>query len=165
MREYVVLLAVMLTVQTNSLAQVTNEGAETNLLDIIRKGVPSGPIELTPEQDAQLVKEGVLPPLGSATNRHVKAQATNQEPSCVQIELRLVNCPVQQVLDFYSELTGKRVLCDDLAPTVTIRPKKSLPKREAILLIETELSAAGFTLTPVDDKTVRAEWKPAPRKE
>lgn len=31
-------------------------------LDVIRQGLPALPIPLTPEEDAQLVKEGVLPP-------------------------------------------------------------------------------------------------------
>jgi hypothetical protein len=32
-------------------------------MEVIRQGLPPLPIPLTPEQDAQLVKEGVLPPL------------------------------------------------------------------------------------------------------
>ena len=31
-------------------------------LEAIRKGLPALPIQLTPEEDDQLVKEGVLPP-------------------------------------------------------------------------------------------------------
>ena len=32
-------------------------------MDLIRSGLPSLPIPLTPEQDKQLVEEGILPPL------------------------------------------------------------------------------------------------------
>ena len=163
MKDYVVLLAAIFIVQTASFAQVTN-CVKTDLLDIIRKGVSSGPIQLTPEQDAQLVKEGVLPPLGTGTNSHAKAVGTNREPCGVEVYLRFVNSPVQQVLIFYSELTGKSVLSDVVGPAVTIASKKGLPKEEAILLIETELNAAGFLLRPVDNNTVRAEWKPTPHK-
>ena len=31
-------------------------------MEVIRQGLPPLPIPLTPEQDSQLVKEGVLPP-------------------------------------------------------------------------------------------------------
>ena len=63
------------------LSAQTKESATSNLLENlesklqrqmaekIERGEPALPIELTPEEDAELVKEGVLPPAPSCDNQ------------------------------------------------------------------------------------------------
>ena len=54
------LRAVGVAVQSGT--PVSLEATATSVRDLIRQGMPALPIELSKEEDAQLVQEGVLPP-------------------------------------------------------------------------------------------------------
>lgn len=51
-----------------------NRHLEAYQMDVIRQGLPPLPIPLTPEMDAQLVSEGVLPPPDQAEEPEIPAQ-------------------------------------------------------------------------------------------
>jgi len=53
------------------------------------------PTALTPEQDAELVRQGILPPLENTMNSSDKVSATIQSSYEGQIQLRFVNSPVE----------------------------------------------------------------------
>jgi hypothetical protein len=135
------------------------------MLDRLIKDAQSGPIQLTPEQDAELVRQGILPPLDGGTNFGQRVADTNQAAPQVQMRLLFRNTPAKVVLAEYTRLTGKTVLFEGPGPAVTVDSDKVVSKKEAIRLIEDTLSKSGIVLTEVDAKTIKAEWKPKPRKQ
>ena len=168
MTKHILLFSVILLVlQSVCLAQcaVVTNASMTNMLDHLSKGGQQIPIQLTPEQDAELVRQGILPPLDGGTNSNQRVVDTNQTASQVQMRLRIVNSPAEVVLNEYARLIGKAVMFEGSGPIVTVDSDKAVSKKEAIRLIEDALHKSGIALTEVDAKTIRAEWKPKPRKD
>jgi len=64
---------------------------------------------------------------------------------------------VSEVLVTYEKLTGKRIIRDSnlQGPELSILVSDPVPKRDAIALIESSLLLNGYTLVPVDEKTVK----------
>lgn len=60
------------------LSPETKEKLHQHQMDRIRKGKAPLPIPLTQEMDEQLVKEGVLPPLGSQSNTKQEPKSSNK---------------------------------------------------------------------------------------
>ena len=63
--------------------------------------------------------------------------------------MQFPNAPVQDVLKFYEQLTGKKALYDNTVQgNVNIVVTKPVTKREAIRIVETALMLNNFTLVP-----------------
>ena len=73
------------------------------------------------------------------------------------VSVQFPHASVVDVLGFYEELTGKHTIRDaNLAgPELSIMVANEIPQREAIGLIESSLLLGGYTLIPVDEKTVK----------
>lgn len=73
------------------------------------------------------------------------------------VKIQLPSSPIAEVLNVYEMLSGKRLIRDAnlTGPNLSIVVADSLPKSEAISLLEAALILNGFTLVPVDGKTVK----------
>lgn len=85
------------------------------------------------------------------------APSSEAAPSDVVDKIQLPSNSVQEVLSLYEMLTGKRLIRDaNLAgPPLSIIVPEELPKRDAIALIESVLLLNGYSLVPVDERTVK----------
>jgi len=105
-----------------------------------------------------------LPSLPSATPPTPAAPLQNQVPSATQssppeqsVSVQFPHAAVTDVLNFYEELTGKHIIRDSnlTGPELSIMVADKIPQHEAIGIIESSLLLNGYTLVPVDDKTVK----------
>ena len=83
-----------------------------------------------------------------------------QEPARANEETISIQFPhtsVAEVLTVYEKLTGKRLIRDSnlAGPELSIMVTDPVPHKEAISLIESSLLLNGYTLIPVDEKTVK----------
>lgn len=71
------------------------------------------------------------------------------------VQLQLPSNPVQDVVYYYENLTGKRLILDSAlqGPNLSITATENVTRSEAIALIEASLLLNGYTLVPVDAKT------------
>lgn len=99
--------------------------------------------------------EAVLPPPQPAPVQNPAPAPTPPEST---VQLGFPNASVNDILSFYEMLTDKRLVRDSLlaqgAPLTIVVPGQ-VPRSEAIRLIEASLLLNGYTLVPVDDKTVK----------
>jgi type II secretion system protein D len=83
-----------------------------------------------------------------------------QEPAPSKEEPVTIQFPrtsVSEVLTVYEKLTGKRLIRDSnlAGPELSIMVTDPVPPKEAVALIESSLLLNGYTLVPVDEKTVK----------
>ena len=83
-----------------------------------------------------------------------------QEPARANEETISIQFPhtsVAEVLTVYEKLTGKRLIRDSnlSGPELSIMVTDPVPHKEAVSLIESSLLLNGYTLVPVDEKTVK----------
>jgi type II secretion system protein D len=83
-----------------------------------------------------------------------------QEPAPSKEEPVTIQFPrtsVAEVLTVYEKLTGKRLIRDSnlAGPELSIMVTDPVPPKEAVALIESSLLLNGYTLVPVDEKTVK----------
>lgn len=73
------------------------------------------------------------------------------------ISIQFPHTSVAEVLTVYEKLTGKRLIRDSnlSGPELSIMVTDPVPHKEAISLIESSLLLNGYTLVPVDEKTVK----------
>ena len=99
--------------------------------------------------------EAVLPPPQPPPVQNPAPAPTPPEST---VQLGFPNASVNDILSFYEMLTDKRLVRDSLlaqgAPLTIVVPGQ-VPRSEAIRLIEASLLLNGYTLVPVDDKTVK----------
>jgi len=111
---------------------------------------PSAPVPAQPP-DPVVNQPDVAPNPGPlpATPPTVRADSVNS--------LTLPSAPVADVLSLYESLTGKRLIRDaNLAgPNLTIMVPGSIPRADAIAIIESTLILNGYSLVPGDDGSVR----------
>ena len=70
--------------------------------------------------------------------------------------MQFPNSDVVDVLHFYENLTGKKLIMDNLVQgKVNIFVSKPVPREEAITIIETNLLLNGFTLVPAADDLIK----------
>lgn len=95
---------------------------------------------------------GTLP--SSANTPPIPQPATSGEET---ISIQFPHTSVAEVLTIYEKLTGKRIIRDSnlAGPELSIMVADPVPQREAISLIESSLLLNGYTLVPVDGKTVK----------
>lgn len=82
-----------------------------------------------------------------------------QEPALQDdgVEMKLPGNPINDVLNFYEMLTGKRMIRDaNLAgPNLTVVVPNRIPKAEAVAMLESAMLLNGYTLVNVDENTVK----------
>ncbi len=88
------------------------------------------------------------------------ALRAQQEPAPSNEETISIQFPhtsVAEVLTVYEKLTGKRLIRDSnlSGPELSIMVTDPVPHKEAVSLIESSLLLNGYTLVPVDEKTVK----------
>jgi hypothetical protein len=73
------------------------------------------------------------------------------------ISIQFPRTSVAEVLTVYEKLTGKRLIRDSnlAGPELSIMVTDPVPRKEAVALIESSLLLNGYTLVPVDEKTVK----------
>ena len=86
------------------------------------------------------------------------ANASLPTPSAEEgISIQFPHTSVAEVLTVYEKLTGKRLIRDSnlAGPELSIMVADPIPRKEAISLIESSLLLNGYTVVPVDEKTVK----------
>ena len=71
------------------------------------------------------------------------------------VTLRFQNTPIDQVIDFYADLSGRMVLRSPAIPpatTISIKTQVPLTKKEAREALDTVLALNGFSTVPLGDK-------------
>ncbi len=74
------------------------------------------------------------------------------------VKVQFSNSPIGDVLDFYGRLTGKRVLTDNTVnstSTLNFDIAKSVPKTEAVRIIETVLNLNGYSIAPGEANVIK----------
>ncbi|HCN27709.1 MAG TPA: hypothetical protein DIT64_02775 [Verrucomicrobiales bacterium] len=86
--------------------------------------------------------------------------AQDSRPSPVagdSIKVNFPNSPVQAIIPFYTEITGKKIILDSALQGEPLRivAPHPLSRKEAIAFIEATLLLNGYAIIPVDDSTVK----------
>lgn len=73
------------------------------------------------------------------------------------IKVNFPNTPVQAIIPFYTQLTGKKMILDSSLQGESLRiiAPKPLSKKEAVAFIEATLLLNGYAVIPVDKDTVK----------
>jgi len=73
------------------------------------------------------------------------------------IKVNFPNSPVQAIIPFYIQLTGKKMILDSglQGESLRIVAPRPIPKKEAIAYIEATLLLNGYAIIPVDKDTVK----------
>ena len=75
------------------------------------------------------------------------------------VQLQFPNLDVSEVLNFYENITGRRLIRDNqVIGQITLVINQRIPKEEAAKIIEISLLMNGFSLVPVDGETGKL-WK------
>jgi len=95
-----------------------------------------------------------LPPMPGGITQPVTVTAP---PSEEKISIQFPHTSVSEVLTIYEKLTGKHLIRDSnlQGPELSILVADPIPQKEAISLIESSLLLNGYTIVPVDQKTVK----------
>ncbi len=81
-----------------------------------------------------------------------------------QVSLKFSNAPLDQVLDFYSDLTGKTIIkSPGVNANITLRARNRLSAREALIAIESALQMANVGLVPMGEKFLKVVQVPSVR--
>jgi hypothetical protein len=116
--------------------------------DQIKRG-PSVPIQLTPEEDALLVNEGVLPPI----DQQATAVGTNAAP---MVSLRMRNVSLAVAAESYSEFVGMRVTVQDgLTVPITVQTTGTVTRAQAAVLMEKAFAVQGLKVSLIDAGVVQ----------
>ena len=111
------------------------------------------PITLTPEEDAALVAQGVLPP-PDGTNAIANVRASE-----VYHLVKFTNATLFHVMSWYSDLTSLKVVgCEDLHARVTIAPGGPLTTAESLRAISNALAEIDIAIHPVSNDAVRVTY-------
>jgi type II secretion system protein D len=89
-----------------------------------------------------------------------ESNPATRQPSPAPEEMVSIQFPhtsVAEVLTVYEKLTGKRIIRDSnlAGPELSIMVSDPLPQSEAVSMLESSLLLNGYTLVPVDEKTVK----------
>lgn len=108
------------------------------------------------EQGATPAEPDVPPaPVAPVPLEPVSPQPSKPEPS---VRLTFPNTSVNEILSLYEVLTNKRLVRDSMlaqGQPLTIVVPGEVPRSEAIRLIEASLLLNGYSIVPMDDKTVK----------
>ena len=106
-------------------------------------------------QEPQLAPPTVQAPSPAATALSTPSPGAHAGEEKVSIQFP--HTSVSEVLTIYEKLTGKRLIRDSnlQGPELSIMVADPIPQKEAIAMIESSLLLNGYTLVPVDDRTVK----------
>jgi hypothetical protein len=114
----------------------------------LAKGERPLPIPLSPEEDARLVSEGVLPPPGEETPGYGQS---------FQFSYR--DTPLREVLNFYSQVATTTVtIAQGVNETFTFTSPGNLSRDDTISEIKRQLAKKRIVLVKQANGTERAEW-------
>ena len=111
-----------------------------------------------PPMMGQTPLQVVPAPIAVATPppRPIQPQANQPAPSSNLVRLQFPNSDVDDVLRFYEQLTGLKLVRDNFVQgRVNIFISKDVPKDEAIRIIEINLLMNGFSLVPAGEGIVK----------
>jgi type II secretion system protein D len=98
-------------------------------------------------------------PLSTQAQQSAAPDHTTEEaPSNEKMDtLQFPHASVADVLMYYEQLTGKKIIRDSnlSGPELSIMVSKEIPQHEAVAMIESSLLLNGYTLLPVDEKTIK----------
>jgi type II secretion system protein D len=97
----------------------------------------------------------VQPPVASTPGLPPAQQQTPISDTST-IKVNFPNSPIQAIIPFYTQLTGKKMILDSglQGETLKIIAPKPLTKKEAVLFIEATLLLNGYAIIPWDEETV-----------
>ncbi len=97
------------------------------------------------------------PSAAPASSQPISIPTAPSANSGEPISIQFPHTSVAEVLTVYEKLTGKRIIRDSnlAGPELSIVVNDPIPQSEAIALIESSLLLNGYTLVPVDGKTVK----------
>jgi len=97
----------------------------------------------------------VAPPVQAAQPPPPAAPAKPQPAAPQMVQLQFPNSDVKDVLRFYEQLTGKKLVMDNFVQgKVDIFIAKEVPREEAIKIIEMNLLLNGYSLVPSEDSDI-----------
>lgn len=107
-------------------------GFAARAADPAPRPLPQLPIPLTPEEDARLVAEGVLPPL---------------DPSDVRHSYNFTNASLEMVTAYYAALSGRTIVgAERLKVDITLRSAEPVSARQALADMSNALARAGVAM-------------------
>ena len=85
------------------------------------------------------------------------AHQASAQSEVQNIKVNFPNSPIQAIIPFYTELTGKKMILDSSlqGDVLRITSPKSLSRSEAVTFIEATLLLNGYAVIPVDADTVK----------
>lgn len=97
---------------------------------------------------------GQVPPAGTAGSA---AQTSVPLPDDATVKVNFPNTPIQGIIPFYQQLTGKMMILDGSLQGETLRiiGTRPLSKKEALNFIEASLLLNGYAILDVDHQTVK----------
>jgi type II secretion system protein D len=133
----------LLAVASSSFAQVAPVAQPSE--------TPAPPVAGQPARPAPSVPRVVAAPAAS-----VPAARMNPRAGAPQmVQLQFPNSDVADVLRFYEQLTGKKLIMDNFVQgKVNIFIAKEVPREEAIKIIEMNLLLNGYSLVPSEDSDI-----------
>ncbi len=111
-----------------------------------------------PRRIAQIQALATPPTAPPAPGAQAPAVGQPATPAATQdmVKLQFPNSDVQDVLRFYEQLTGKRVITDNFVQgKVNISVTGQVPRDEAIKIIQTNLLMNGFSLVPAEPDIIK----------
>ncbi len=102
---------------------------------------------------SQIVAQQPSSPISAAS----ATETLPTQPLEEGVSIQFPHTSVTEVLMTYEKLTGKRLIRDSnlAGPELSIMVADLIPRKEAISLIESSLLLNGYTIVPVDEKTVK----------
>ncbi len=115
--------------------------------------LPPPPSQAPASRNQPLMPSTAAPASATPAATLTTPTATSGDP----ISIQFPHTSVAEVLTVYEKLTGKRIIRDSnlAGPELSIMVNDPIPQPEAISLIESSLLLNGYTLVPVDGKTVK----------
>ena len=112
------------------------------------------PIASTNEPTPPVPGQPITAPMANQIVSQSKQPSPPQEET---VSIQFPHTSVAEVLTVYEKLTGKRLIRDSnlQGPELSIMVADPIPQKEAISIIESSLLLNGYTIVPVDGKTVK----------
>lgn len=117
--------------------------------------MPASPAHYTPRLASKRLLIALA--LGALILASSHAQQGGNSSEAATIKVNFPSSPVQAIIPFYTQITGKKIILDSALqgePLRIIAPEP-LTRREAVAFIEATLLLNGYAIIPVDDTTVK----------
>ncbi|TDU66015.1 type II secretion system protein D [Prosthecobacter fusiformis] len=117
--------------------------------------MPVSPVHFSPRQASKRLLIALA--LGALILASSHAQQNPALSENATIKVNFPNTPVQAIIPFYTQITGKKIILDSALqgePLRIIAPEP-LTRREAVAFIEATLLLNGYAIIPVNESTVK----------